>query len=231
MGIINNSGEKVGKQVADWVNKNLTSNAAEKCANTLFNAVQKIFLAPFDIAMNLVEIIQNKKYSKYIVVTWSIIGALTMLGSLILTLIDGSYPFGSWGLGIAIASIVVIWIAKHPLTITVESTLAKEIEKEILKLDSIPTVATNTMTNTVQGQLYTDDDGELLDDDDELLEDDDDELLEDDDNETSEGIQGSIANDLYDDILDSESATYDDIRDIDPDLSRDILDFLNNKDM
>lgn len=224
MGIINNSGEKVGKQVADWVNKNLTSNAAEKCANTLFNAVQKIFLAPFDIAMNLVEIIQNKKYSKYIVVTWSIIGAIAMLGSLILTLIDGSYPFGSWGLGIAIASIVVIWVAKHPLTITVESTLAREIGKEILKLDSIPTVATNTVTNTVQGQLYTDDD-------DELLEDDDDELLEDDDNKASEGIQGSIANDLYDDILDGESATYDDIRDIDPDLSRDILDFLNNKDM
>lgn len=244
MGIVNNSNEKVSKQVADWVNTNLTNNAVEKCASTLFSAIQKIFTAPFDIAMNLVEIIQDKKYSKYIVTTWGIIGSSVMLASLILTLLNNSYPFNSWGLGVAIASFIVIWIAKHPLTITIESSLSKQIEEEIARLDTLPTIAADTMDNVAQSQLYIDDDALLDDDDDddeELLEDDDDEeLLEDDDEELlndimgtgSEGIQDSTAEDLYNDILGDESVISENsIRDIDPNLRNDILDFLNNKDM
>lgn len=240
MGIVNNSNEKVSKQVADWVNTNLTNNAVEKCASTLFSAIQRIFAAPFDIAMNLVEIIQDKKYSKYIVTTWGVIGSSVMLASLILTLLNNSYPFNSWGLGVAIASFIVIWIAKHPLTITIESSLSKEIEEEIARLDTLPTIAADTMNNVAQSQLYIDDD-ELLDDDEELLEDDDDEeLLEDDDEELlndivgvgSEGIQDSTAEDLYNDILGDESVISENsMRDIDPNLRNDILDFLNNKDM
>lgn len=249
MGIVNNSNEKVSKQVADWVNTNLTNNAVEKCASTLFSAIQKIFVAPFDIAMNLVEIIQDKKYSKYIVTIWGIIGSSVMLASLILTLLDNSYPFNSWGLGVAIASFIVIWIAKHPLTITIESSLSKEIEEEIARLDTLPTIAADTVDNLAQSQLYIDD-SELLDDnDEELLEDDEEELLEDDDDEElledddeellddivdveSEGIQDSTAEDLYNDILGDESVIYENsVRDIDPSLRDDILDFLNNKDM
>ncbi len=241
MGIVSDSNEKVSKQVADWVNTNLTNNAVEKCASTLFSAIQKIFAAPFDIAMNLVEIIQDKKYSKYIVTTWGIIGSSVMLASLILTLLDNSYPFNSWGLGVAIASFIVIWIAKHPLTITIESSLSKEIEEEIARLDTLPTISADAVDTIVQSQLYVDD-SELLDDDDEeLLEDDDDEeLLEDDDEELlddivgveSEGIQDSTAEDLYNDILGDESVIYENsMRGIDPNLREDILDFLNNKDM
>lgn len=231
MGVIGDNGERMTKQAADWVNKNLTQNTAEMCANTLFSAVQKVFSAPYDIAMGLVEIIQHRKYSRYIVTTWSVIGALVMLGSLVLFLVNGSYPFNAWGLGVAIASAVVLWIAKHPIQVKVSSTLAREIAQEIARLDEIPTVAPDVVAaDDKLGKLYADDEELLDDDDDDLLDDDDDEELLD-DSDDDDGITGSTADDLYSDILENTSATDDVIDDIDPELSRDILDFLTNKDM
>lgn len=237
MGIIDsNSGEKMTKQAADWVNANLTKSTAEMCANTLFKAIQMTFSAPYDIAMGLIEIIQHKKYSKYIVTTWSIIGALVMLGSLILYLINGSYPFNAWGLGVSIASAVVIFIAKHPIKVKVSSNLAREIEQEIAKVENLPTISPDITVapDAELGSLYADDDDddELLDDDDdELLDDDDDELLDDDDDD---GIGSDMLDDIYQDILEHQSATDENTDDSDPvvtlemspELQQDILDFI-----
>ena len=124
MGIINNP-EDIGKQVAGWVNKNMTKNTSEALANTLCKAIHTVFTAPFDIALALVDIIQHRKYSRYIVTIWSVIGSSVLLLSLILFLINGSFPFNAWGLGIAIASATVLWIAKHPIKISVSSSLSE----------------------------------------------------------------------------------------------------------
>lgn len=168
-----NKGNDLGKQIGEWVDKNMTKTTSEKLANSLYNIINTVFSAPFDIAMGLVDIIQNRKYSKYIVTIWSVIGASVLLASLILTIIDGAFPFNAWGLGIAIASAVVIWIYKHPITINVTSELSKEIEREICRMEEcIPTISEDIHNDQSNDEELSDellDDGELSD---ELLDDD-----------------------------------------------------------
>lgn len=238
MGAVNEPGGKVTKQADDWVNKNLTQTTAEICAKTLFNAIQLIFSAPFDIAMGLIEIIQNKKYSRYIVATWSVIGASVLLASLVLYVVNGSYPFNAWGLGVSIASLVVLWIAKHPVRVKVSSTLAEEIMSEIARVDTLPSVSSEVVApDAVLGQLYADDidDDDTLDDDDDDLLDEDDTLLDDDDDcehdaTVMTGIDEDTAEDLYSGLL-GDIPSPSDMESIDPELSRDLLEFLTNNNM
>ena len=186
-------------KAAEWVSKNMTANVSSALANTIYGITQSILTAPFDLFMNLVEILQNKKYKKYIVVIWSIIGASVLVLSVILTLLDSSFPIHAWGLGIGLASLAIIILSKIEIKFNVTNDLTKEINEE-LKQFKIKEKEVPTVEQELDSDDLLDDDEELLDDDDDVLEDDDDELLEDDDSTDSDDEQIFDA-DMFDDLM------------------------------
>lgn len=197
--------KKSGNPVLNWVDTNLTMSVAERCASTLSYVIEKVFSAPFEISMNLIEVIQNKKYSKYILGIWSAIGITTMALSLVLTIINGSFPLNAWSLGVVLASLVVIFIAKHPLTIDVKGDLSQEIEEAIKNLENMPTVEIGSdNTNVVSARYYDDDDEESIDD-----------ILEEDEESIDDILDEESTNELLDDIL---SCTEDDYEELPSDL-------------
>lgn len=173
------------KGVSAWLNKNMTSYIVERCADTILLVMNKIFIAPYDVTLELLDIVRNRKYSKYIVGFWSAIGITVLVLSIILFVLTDDFPLNAWSLGIVIASLTIILLGKHPVKINVTTDLTKEIEASIEALNNKPTVV-NEEEEEEEEELIVDDDDEeelVIDDDDEELiidEDDDDELVVDD---------------------------------------------------
>lgn len=193
-------------KAAEWVSKNMTSGVADTLANKIYEIIQSILTAPFDICLNLVEILQNRKYKKYIVVIWGIVGASVLVLSALLTVLNNSFPINAWGLGVGIASAIVLLLSRIDIKINVSSDLAKEINKEVLeesqrkvKTEEIP-IVTDDLLEDSDDDLLEDDDEELLDDDDEeLLDDESEEELSDDDDDTLDfAIADSILSEIGD---------------------------------
>ena len=192
-------------KAAEWVSKNMTSGVADTLANKIYGITQSILTAPFDICLNLVEILQDKKYRRYIIVIWGIVGASVLVLSALLTVLNSSFPINAWGLGVGIASAVVLLLSRMDIRISVSSDLSKEINDEILSLskkkihEEVPAVVTND--DSLDEEELLDDDDELLDDDDdeEELLDDGEELLDDDDDISDV----EIPQDLIDSALNS----------------------------
>lgn len=219
MGNVTDKNTNTGKQVTEWVSKNMTKNTSEILADNLCKGINKVFCAPFDIAMGLINIIQDRKYSRFIVGVWSVIGASVLVGSLCMYLLGDTFPFNAWSLGVCIASLVVIWIAKHPYKFNVTSELSDLIEEELSEIgiqSSSNSIEEKLSSSSMESSLNnilnnTEDDEELLDidddDEDEILDIDDDEELLDIDEDGDEII------DIDDNDDDEELLDIDDVED------------------
>lgn len=136
----NNTNNSSKNGVGAWIDKNMTPYVVERCADTILLVMNKIFIAPYDVALELLDIIRNRKYSKYIVGFWSVIGITALVFSIILFVLADDFPLNAWSLGIVIASLIVILLSKHPVKIDVTTDLTKEIEESIKALNNKPVV-------------------------------------------------------------------------------------------
>ena len=136
----NNTNNSSKNGVGAWIDKNMTPYVVERCADIILLVMNKIFIAPYDVALELLDIIRNRKYSKYIVGFWSVIGITALVFSIILFVLADDFPLNAWSLGIVIASLIVILLGKHPVKIDVTTDLTKEIEESIKALNNKPVV-------------------------------------------------------------------------------------------
>lgn len=178
------------KGVSAWLNKNMTSYVVERCADTILLVMNKIFIAPYDVALELLDIVRNRKYSKYIVGFWSAIGITVLVLSIILFVLTDDFPLNAWSLGIVIASLTIILLGKHPVKINVTTDLTKEIEASIEALNNKPTV----VNEEEEEELIVDDD-----------DDDDEELIIDEDDDNKLVVDDSTLDDDLENFLDSLS--------------------------
>lgn len=186
------------KGVSAWLNKNTTSYVVERCADTILLVMNKIFIAPYDVTLELLDIVRNRKYSKYIVGFWSAIGITVLVLSIILFVLTDDFPLNAWSLGIVIASLIIILLGKHPVKINVTTDLTKEIEASIEALNNKPTVVND---EEEEEELIVDDD----DDDELVVDDDDEELIIDEDDDDKLVVDDSTLDDDLENFLDSLS--------------------------
>lgn len=186
------------KGVNAWLNKNMTSYVVERCADTILLVMNKIFIAPYDVALELLDIVRNRKYSKYIVGFWSAIGITVLVLSIILFVLTDDFPLNAWSLGIVIASLTIILLGKHPVKINVTTDLTKEIEASIEALNNKPTVVNEEEEE--EELIVDDDDEEEL-----VIDDDDEELIIDEDNDDELVVDDNTLDDDLENFLDSLS--------------------------
>lgn len=188
------------KGVNAWLNKNMTSYVVERCADTILLVMNKIFIAPYDVALELLDIVRNRKYSKYIVGFWSAIGITVLVLSIILFVLTDDFPLNAWSLGIVIASLTIILLGKHPVKINVTTDLTKEIEASIEALNNKPTVVNEEEEEEEEELIVDDDDEEEL-----VIDDDDEELIIDEDNDDELVVDDNTLDDDLENFLDSLS--------------------------
>ena len=192
--------DNIKKQIKEYIDKNLTDDTIKVLADKLQNSIIMVFTAPYDIALNLIEIIQNKKYLKYIIAIWSVISGIALALSFVLTVLNNSFPLNAWALGVSIASFVIILLEKHPVKIKVNSNLSKEIQ-EVINRD-IPTIddlynTDDYISDLIENESEDNDDEELdtIDEYDEELE-----TIDEDDDEI-DNFNSDDFNDILDDIM------------------------------